>query len=234
MGLVQPRIFISHSSTDLPFVRKLADDLQHALGNKEAVWYDTHLEGGEQWWRKIVEELRRSTVCLIICSPAAMASDWVNDEIDLAWRLKNSQVKMRLIPLLYRPCQLRYELENLQFVHFLAPRPYQKALQELLQTLSISPESPEQSVSETQPEPEAGKDQMRPNLHRPSLIPPALPSPLSSPSGNALSSGRTRRPNPAPPSSVHPSFFRGFPLASLLVRSRSAQVFLFIALLLLV
>ncbi len=193
MELVQPRIFISHSSTDLPFVHKLADDLQHALGNKEAVWYDTHLEGGEQWWRKIVEELRRSTVCLVVCSPAAMASDWVNDEIDLAWRLKNSPVRMRLIPLLYQPCQLRYELENLQCVHFLAPKPYRKE--------AFSPQKT------------SAKDETYP--------------------------GRTRRPNSAPPPSVLTSFFRRFPLASLLasslvVRSRSAKMFLFIALLLLV
>src|ERR1700680_719599 len=129
MSSVQQRIFISHSSTDLPFVHKLADDLQHALGNERAVWYDAHLEGGDQWWRKIVEELRCSTIFLIVCSPTAMTSDWVNDEIDLAWRLKNSLVKMRIIPLLYQPCQLRYDLENLQFVRFLAPRLYQDAFQ---------------------------------------------------------------------------------------------------------
>jgi len=132
------RIFISHSSRDLAFVKQLARDLRDALGDEQAVWYDSsNLKGGTQWWREIVAELQNSTVFLLVCSPEAMASDWVNDEIDMAWRRKNSPDKMRFIPLLYRDCKLRFDVENLQVISFRDPTRYQRSLQQLRKALGL-------------------------------------------------------------------------------------------------
>ena len=35
-----PRVFISHSSKDTTFCKRLVSDIRAALGNSEAVWYD--------------------------------------------------------------------------------------------------------------------------------------------------------------------------------------------------
>ncbi len=98
------RIFISHSSKDLHFVHRLAHDLQQVLGNEQAVWYDAYnLNGGDEWWPKIVEEMQRCTTFLVVLSPNAINSKWVDDEITIAWVLKNSPARVHLIPLLYQP-----------------------------------------------------------------------------------------------------------------------------------
>src|SRR6266571_3673533 len=102
-----PRIFVSHSSQDDDFGTRLVENLRSALGGETAVWYDSRggLRGGDDWWPKIVKELTACNVFIVVLSPDAMASPWVNDEINLAWRQKNSPTRMRIIPVLYRPCQ---------------------------------------------------------------------------------------------------------------------------------
>lgn len=66
-----------------------------------------------------------------------MASNWVNDEIDLAWQQKNTPEGKRIIPLLLQPCAVRPSLRLLHMVSFQAPRPYEEALAELLATLHV-------------------------------------------------------------------------------------------------
>jgi hypothetical protein len=84
---VDKRIFVSHSHTDNEFGLQLVQDLRRALGgHEESVWYDASggLHGGNQWWRTIVSEIKARPVFIVVVSPDAMASPWVNDEIDLA------------------------------------------------------------------------------------------------------------------------------------------------------
>ncbi|HEY6410727.1 MAG TPA: toll/interleukin-1 receptor domain-containing protein, partial [Ktedonobacteraceae bacterium] len=98
------RIFVSHSSKDDDFGVRLVGDLRRALNDENAVWYDAQggLHGGDSWWGKIVEEITARDVFLVVLSPDSMTSDWVRDELALAWQLKNSPRRMRIIPLLYR------------------------------------------------------------------------------------------------------------------------------------
>jgi hypothetical protein len=135
------RIFISHSQEDNPFGLKLVQDLRWALRSESTVWYDASggLSGGDSWWRKIIHEITTSNIFIVVLSPRAMQSDWVNDEIDTAWRLKNSPTRMRIIPVLHQPCEVRPDLYNLQIVSFAEPRAYQAAFEELLQALHQSP-----------------------------------------------------------------------------------------------
>lgn len=132
------RLFMSHSSQDLPFTEHLAHDLRLALDDSESVWYDAaNLAGGDSWWQTILMELNRSTTCLIVCSPNAMQSHWVNLEIDIAWQLRSKDRSFRLIPLLLQPCDLRSDLSTLHYISFLESTPYQEALHKLLKTLGV-------------------------------------------------------------------------------------------------
>ena len=67
------RIFISHSSKDAEFGKKLVEDLRQALGSAHAVWYDKlgssrggGLLPGESWWPSIKKELGARQFFLLI------------------------------------------------------------------------------------------------------------------------------------------------------------------------
>lgn len=132
-------IYISHSGHDLPFTEKLAHDLRTVLGESEVVMYDaSNLQDGKSWWRTILSEISQSTICLLVCSPHSMQSLWVNNEIQVAKQLRDARRRFSLIPVLYQPCHLRFELNALQCVSFLEPIPYQQAFQNLLKVLGLS------------------------------------------------------------------------------------------------
>lgn len=80
-----PRIFVSHSHSDNAYCRAFVAALRHALsGNDEAVWYDEHNLGWGNIRRTIERELEQRQHFIAILSPAAVESQWVNDEIDAA------------------------------------------------------------------------------------------------------------------------------------------------------
>lgn len=137
------RIFISHSHRDNEFGKKLVSDLRQMLNDDDAVWYDSHggLRGGSAWWSTIRTELTARYVFLVILSPDAVDSQWVNDEIDLAWQQKNSSAGKCIIPVLYRPCTIREDLSTIQAISFESSRDYRDAFKELLITLELPKEA---------------------------------------------------------------------------------------------
>jgi formylglycine-generating enzyme required for sulfatase activity len=139
MSELPVRLFISHSHADNEFGVRLADDLRRALGDEQAVWYDASggLHGGDAWWRKIVQEIAARPIFVVVLSPDAMESRWVNDEIDLAWNLKNTPGGKTIIPVLHRACEPRADLRTRHIISFLAPRPYKAALAETLAALGV-------------------------------------------------------------------------------------------------
>jgi formylglycine-generating enzyme required for sulfatase activity len=133
-----PRVFVSHSHQDNDFGGRLVQDLRRALGGDEtAVWYDVAggLRGGDAWWRKIVEEITARPIFIVVLSPDAMASRWVNDEIDLAWQQKNSPEGKLIVPILHRDCQVRPDLRTRQIISFAGSSSYDSAFTQLLTAL---------------------------------------------------------------------------------------------------
>lgn len=133
------RIFVSHSHKDDDFGMRLVGDLRAALGDDAAVWYDASggLRGGDAWWRRIVRELTARPVFIVILSPDALASPWVNDEIDLAWKQKNNSAGKLILPVVCRPCIMREDLTLLQHVSFVPPLRYEDGLADLLAALGL-------------------------------------------------------------------------------------------------
>lgn len=136
-----PRIFVSHSHKDNDFGIQLVRDLRRQLDDDDAVWYDAAggLSGGDAWWRKIMEELRSRSTFLVILSPDALASPWVNNEIDLAWYQRTALGNKAIIPLICRQCSARDDLEMLQMISFLLPKSYEASFSELLAALGMPP-----------------------------------------------------------------------------------------------
>jgi len=101
------RVFLSYSRRDLVFVEKFAEDLQKA---GYAVWYDlTDLEGGDRWAREIQDGIRTSDIFVIVISPDSVKSEWVEREFLFA-----SNRMMKIVPVLYRMCELPLWLLNLR------------------------------------------------------------------------------------------------------------------------
>jgi hypothetical protein len=83
-----PVIFVSHKSCDA----NVARELQQALDD-EFLGYPTFfnasdhdsLQPGTAWFESIVEALRNTSVQLVILSPKALESPWVNFEAGAAW-----------------------------------------------------------------------------------------------------------------------------------------------------
>ena len=151
MAPPQHRIFVSHSHLDNEFGTRLTQDLRRVLGDERAVFYDVlgGLHGGDSWWEKIVEELTARKVFIVVLSPEAALSPWVRDEINLAWSQKNSKEGKLIIPLLYRKCRVRADLNTLQVISLLSPNTYVTAFKEVLLTLGLSTAEVEEPVQVT-------------------------------------------------------------------------------------
>src|SRR5690349_11149625 len=75
-------VFISYSSQNSDYARALADKLRDEGFD---VWIDNrNLHSSEDWWRSIVLALRSCAAFLVVMTPEADTSRWVQREITLA------------------------------------------------------------------------------------------------------------------------------------------------------
>jgi hypothetical protein len=128
-----PRVFISHSSADNDFGIALADHLRLALAGRGDVWYDREgLVGGDDWMRGIERELVSRNVFVVLLSPAALSSPWVEKEVRLALSYAIGQRRV-FIPVLHRPVEdVPPFITTYQYVSYLPSRPAGEAFEELL------------------------------------------------------------------------------------------------------
>jgi len=92
-------LFISYARKDVEFAQKLNADLQrHGV----TTWIDElGIRGGEDWPNRIATAIEGCKAMLVILSPDSVASRWVQRELAFA----DAKGK-RVLPLLYKPCQL--------------------------------------------------------------------------------------------------------------------------------
>jgi hypothetical protein len=107
-----PSVFLSHSSKDKPFVRKLAEFLEQDESIK--VWLDERdISPGANIVAEIGEGLSSDFVLLIL-SPDSVESAWVKEEwTDAFWQQTNNR-RIKLAGVLYRDCQIPRLLRNKQ------------------------------------------------------------------------------------------------------------------------
>ncbi len=124
------KLFISYSSDDRSFVETEIVPLLKRNGLRP--WCaDQDIRASENWGRTIREELSTSDWVLVVLSPSSVCSDWVQAEIDLAFRIKHD----RVIPLMYRDCdptELHMKLGLLQYIDCRDRVPSDKVLLEIV------------------------------------------------------------------------------------------------------
>ena len=124
------QVFISYSRKDLTFVEQLALDLK---GAGLEVWYDlSRLEGGERWRAEIQNAIKSSQYVIIVLSPDSVESVWVEREF-----IYSSNLNRKIIPLLYRQCELPLNYLDLNFIDVQGEN-YHRNFDRILKALNIA------------------------------------------------------------------------------------------------
>lgn len=132
-------IFISYRTAHRQWVEALAHNLQ-AQGY--TVFLDVwELTGGDNFTRKIFSALSNARFALLLATPDAAESGWVQQEYEYMFNLANSRADFRWIPLVLGEFPAFPFLSNVQAVDFGNSQPdvYRVAFQKLLHALKQEP-----------------------------------------------------------------------------------------------
>lgn len=110
------KLFICHSNTDKPFVRRLADDLTR---HKLSVWVDEReILVGDPIRKKIEEGLEASDYLGLVLSPASVQSEWVQKELDAKLIEEIESKRVVVLPILLSNCQIPALLRGKLYADF--------------------------------------------------------------------------------------------------------------------
>lgn len=101
--MAAPRIFVSHSHHDNAFCRDYVNGLRERGFD---VWYDEHSLGWGALRSTVERELPLCQHFAAILSPTAVASEWVNAEIDAALELLKDGTLQTLTFVIAAPCNV--------------------------------------------------------------------------------------------------------------------------------
>lgn len=126
------QVFISHATEDTQFAHRLADDFQR-LGVQ--VWVAPEsIRPGEGWVEAIERGLAESSHMVVVLTPAALESEWVRKETDVAIA-QECKGLIQVIPLDVEPCEAPLLLGSYQMVSF--RRNYDTSLSQLVDILGV-------------------------------------------------------------------------------------------------
>jgi hypothetical protein len=128
-------IFLSHNWHDKPFARRLAADLSR-LG--VSVWVDeAEIQLGDSLIEKIRVGIDGTDFVAVILSPDSIQSPWVQHEIDVAMNQEIEGKAVKVLPLLYRQCELPGFLKGKLYADFSDESKYASSLRVLLRRLEV-------------------------------------------------------------------------------------------------
>jgi TIR domain-containing protein/restriction endonuclease len=112
--LRRPQAFISYAQADRDTARRIADALKSA-GLR--VWFsEWELQPGDSIARRIDEALSASDVLLVLLSPNAISSNWVQSEWRTAVSSQLSNRAVTVIPILIEDCKVPPPLSHLAYL----------------------------------------------------------------------------------------------------------------------
>lgn len=133
--LSMPTLFISHSSLDKPFVRRLADAL---ISHKLRVWVDENeIKAGDNIRRVIDAAMQGSDYFGFVVSENSVKSDWVRYEVHNALSRID---ETKILPLVIDNCMnsipdTMKELKQLKYLDFTSEDNWSNAIAELTKSV---------------------------------------------------------------------------------------------------
>jgi len=131
----QHSVFFSHTHSDKPFVRRIGADLA-ALGAK--VWIDeAELNVGDSLVGRISAAIDQMEFLAVVLSPDAVNSRWVHQELEQAMSHQLDAKGVKVLPLLYKQCELPGFLRGKVYADFTQAHLYDSSFARLLRTIGL-------------------------------------------------------------------------------------------------
>jgi hypothetical protein len=131
----EPSVFLSHTYADKLFAARLANDLKAAGA---FVWIDeAQIQIGDSLIEKIREGIDAMEYLAVVLSPDSVESEWVRRELDIAMNQEIEGKKVKVLPLLYKLCELPGFLKGKVYADFTDPNNYGSVLMRLLRQLRL-------------------------------------------------------------------------------------------------
>jgi hypothetical protein len=126
-------IFLSHNRRDKAFTRKLAIDLRlHGI----RVWLDeAEMLPGDSLIRKLERAIQEMDYLCVVLSPNSVNSEWVQREIEIALNEEIEGRQVKVIPLLYKRCDVPPFLRGKMYADCTTKSRYQKALKNIVRRI---------------------------------------------------------------------------------------------------
>jgi hypothetical protein len=127
-------IFLAHSSKDKQFARRLAKDIRN---HDVRVWLDeAEMLIGDSLIQRIEQGIREMEYLGIILSPNSIQSEWVRRELEIALNDEIQGKRIKVLPILYRKCQIPAFLKGRVWADFSNARLYSRSFDLLIRRLS--------------------------------------------------------------------------------------------------
>jgi len=133
-GNKPPRpVFLCHTSSDKAIVRKIARALED-FGI--SIWFDEwEIKAGQSIPRKVSGGLKQSGILLVFLSPAALASEWVQRELNAALMQQLSSQRITVIPVKLKKCTVPDILCDIKWISLIEADSYERGLRMLLEAI---------------------------------------------------------------------------------------------------
>ncbi|GKX50627.1 toll/interleukin-1 receptor domain-containing protein [Budvicia aquatica] len=128
-------VFLSHNSVDKPFVRRIATDLEN---HGVKVWIDeAEIKIGDSLIEKIRSGLDEVDYVVVILSPNSVSSIWVQRELDVAMTQEINGRQVKVLPLMYKKCDLPGFLLGKLYADFTEENKYSDSFSKLTRSIGI-------------------------------------------------------------------------------------------------
>jgi transcriptional regulator with XRE-family HTH domain len=129
-------VFLSHSSQDKSFARKLATDLRN---QGVRVWLDeAELLPGDSLIAKLGTAISEADYLYVILSPNSVKSEWVQREVEIALTHEIHGRRLKVVPVLYKCCPIPEFLQGKLYADCTTTARYAKSLVSLVQRVKAS------------------------------------------------------------------------------------------------
>lgn len=135
-----PSVFLSYSSKDKEFTRRLAERLVQA---NVKVWLDeVELNIGDSLMMRISAAIESTDFVAVVLSHRSVQSSWVQSELQMAMTRELADRKVRVLPIVIEPCKLPMFLQDKLYADFSNSDDFDAPFARILRALGVDQKIP--------------------------------------------------------------------------------------------